>query len=387
MENASYVCPVTRSNEITKEDCMSVGSIFSYNRMCHEHECCYIGRICPACVLQGDVSKVEYRGMIFSIGKVNGEDCPYCEFHQRYGMEAKRTDKKLVEISTNQTYINVGDKRYRVVQMPLVSDFVFETHARIRNIVNSGLREKGSEIGVRSLIGKLEKRLQEKRERFGTKIVFVHNISLAKPKTKDAELYDALEDDEKEVVIAAKPRKPRKSKQPKTTASFPHLEDLTHGVMTDSILVPKWHPQKYFSENDLSEYVDAIVNGYKVTVNVTAGNQVTLLDEIGYLHAIRAMNLKYPPLEIEKIEKDSAQMLYFLIRFDLAEWEMFLLLENLLQHVPARKIAGLIQWKEKDLIKFMIAGKKIKKDQGRDSFRRIVTDRIPLEEALKMSGH
>jgi hypothetical protein len=119
--------------------------------LCHKHKCQSRWRLCPSCVSQGDVSRSEHIDNIFSLGSnAIDEDCVFCQFHSDYGATARRSDTNLVKLDNKEMLlpktelVMIGNLEFKIVPIPLLSDFDYEHHVRVRNIISSGLKKSCS---------------------------------------------------------------------------------------------------------------------------------------------------------------------------------------------------------------------------------------------------
>lgn len=161
------------------------------------------------------------------------------------------------------------------------------------------------------------------------------------------------------------------------TTLYAYLEDPSHGICIESIKIPSWHPQRYFDEERLSEYMASLQEGYAMSVNVY-GDAVELIDDVGFLMAAKEMKLKHPPLDISRCQFPDVCMLSCYNTIELSEWEAYLLFESILKHTKLKTLGKWVDMAEKELQVFMQRGKEITEKGDEIFFMQLVRENISL---------
>jgi hypothetical protein len=421
--------------------CMSHGGFSVHkNRICHEHHC-NAWRICPACIKQGDSEKPELVHEVMSLGEIcfNGGmvDCQLCDFHHTYGPWAHRNDAKrltawppeerrLVLPEDSQIRISEGMK-YRVVEPPALSDFFAQKQRESRRIFINAC-SRNNDLSDKERMALRNKMLNDTRARIIAAYASYGHAAKVEAVSCDAfipEESNAAENVAEKAAEIAEPKKKRKYTRKakkadevqtssehaeeciehenpkeevqlavevetevevglKVCQNFSHLEDSSHGIRTSMIQIPDWHPQMYFQGTDLSQYINSLENGYKMSVNVFQG-RVDLLDNKAYLMALKVMGIEYPPLVINKFDSKFSMILCFIaVQNEISEWEQYKMMEKMLEFESHKKLAKWLEISEEDLRTFVSHGKVVEENGDELLFEQMVAgDFLMSEVALK----
>jgi hypothetical protein len=422
--------------------CMSHGGFSIHkNRICHKHQC-NAWRICPACLKQGDSEKPELIHAVMSLGEIcfndGVVDCQLCEFHHVYGPWAHRNDaKRLTAWRSEDRYLLLPEDsqiriyegvKYRVVEPPKLSDFFAEKEREARRVFINAC-SRNNHLSDKERMALRNKMLSDTRARIMAAYASYGHAAKVEAVSCDVIVLEenhAAEKVSEKVVEIAEPKKKRKyTKRAKEVAEnqinpiqveecinhehpeevhladeveteedfqaaseacnqYSYLEDSSHGIRTSMIEIPDWHPQMYFQGTDHSEYIKALENGYKMSVNVFQG-RVELLDNKAYLMALKVMGIEYPPLVISKFDSKFSMILCFIaVQNEISEWEQYKMIGKMLEFESHKKLAKWLEIPEEDLRTFMSHGKVVEENGDELLFEQMVADDFLVSEiALK----
>lgn len=270
------------------------------------------------------------------------------------------------EGSNDLKVLEYRGKTYRTVALPGTSDFFAD-----REILKNKLRRK---------IYSPEYLTKKRKEHAELTCIFI--AILTQCIEKDPAVLAGEENFLKGIFecrfskTSAKPRK-------KKVQNYPHLEDSSHGILTENIVVPDWHPQKNFLPKKFGFAIECLQQGYKFMVNIVKGS-VELVDDISFLLAAKEMGITFPPLSITKISFIDVCMYqcYLFIKEEISEWQKYLLIKSMLEHSKTKMVAKMLEMSEHQLGSFLRQGQKIESmTNDGNFFENLVEKKIKLKDA------
>ena len=267
--------------------------------------------------------------------------------------------------------IGYKGKKYRKVELPLVSDFYLE-----RDIKTEELR---------SLVYSSEYLKIAKKKHMEITMIFIALLvrrMLFCPEVFAGE--EKLLSDMFSIGFGRHKKRPKNAGKARSNNKYKHLEDSSHGISIREITVPDWHPQKNFPPRELDYAIECLQQGYKFMVNVVKG-RAELIDDISFLLAVKEVGIVFPPLNITKISFVDVNMYqcYLFLKKEISEWQKYLLIKSMLEHSKIRAVAKMLETSEYKLESFLRHGQKIENmTTDGNFFKKLVNKKIKLKDVV-----